>query len=109
MPHSSSVVGAWKQSRKIIGTMIWIVGNSWNCYFKTKQLCKLGTDLLKVKGSQLWNSISGEIKAAQSLAIFKHRVQKKFQPSSGYEIFIIDLPLLTQSKLAEVFELCMLF
>ena len=35
-----------------------------------------------------------------------NRVQKKFQPSSSCKIFTLNFSLLRQSKLAKVFELC---
>ena len=41
--------------------------------------------------------------------VHRIRVQKKFQPSSGCQMFIISLPLLRISKLAKVFELCIVY
>ena len=52
--------------------------------FKTKQLCELAparthrfdNNSLKFKGSLLWNSLSDEIKTAQSLAVFTQKIKE---------------------------------
>ena len=54
--------------------------------------------------------ISKAVKSSKGLINTENiRGQKNVQPSSGCQIFIINLPLLKQSELGKVLELCIMY